>query len=331
MANNNDNPGLLSMPSNNVIMKNEIAILLITLLFFGCKTTKDINNLSSDKSCLYPIGENDKWGYANTDGEKIIQPKYESVDFFYQGIALVKKNGKYGYLNKDGSWRLKPKYDTATSFFSNYALVTIKRDTFYIDKKGRKMKKNKCYPGDAGGCEFIAPANPDDYFILKDGKYEFMYKYYIKDDTAKYTESIDTSNLRIDEVIEFGNENILLKKDNKYGLFEIYKNTRIIINGNKHLNNKESARKEVAKMITFKYDDVMFERFMGNAVTYAKVKIKNKYGVINSSGYQNIKIEFDSLTIRYGTNMALVEYEPNKFGYISFDGKEFFKRTMKDR
>ena len=152
------------------------------------------------------------------------------------------------------------------------------------------------------------------------------YRYSIKIDASNYVGVIDTSNLRIDEVIPFGNTHVLVKKNDKYGLFDVWSHRRIIIDENTSLNHKSEAHSQLSNLIKFKYDDVIFKRFHENEVKYAKVRIKDKYGVIDSKGDLVLGVEFISLKIEPGWQMALVEFEPNKFGYKKFNGEEFFKR-----
>ncbi len=307
-------------------MKNKIIILISLTFFLGCITSKEVENLSTDKRILYPIGENDNWGFANSEGETVIKPIYEQVDFFRNGLASVKRNGKFGFIKKDGSWHIKAKYDSSTSFYSNCASVSTEANSFYINRQGRKMKADECYPLAGGGCNIVLPVNPNKFFKLVNGKYELEYKYYVKVDSSNFVEVMDTSNLRVDEIIPFGSNHILLKKNDKYGLFDIWSHRRIIINRKITLNHEREANTQLSKLIAFKYDEVTFKRFHKNKVTYAKVRIMDKYGVIDSRGDLILDLEFDSLEIKLGSQMALVEFEPNRYGYKKFNGKEFFKR-----
>ncbi|MBK7635640.1 MAG: WG repeat-containing protein [Saprospiraceae bacterium] len=307
-------------------MKNKIAIIIGISLFLGCITPKDVENLSIDKRLLYPIGENNKWGYANSEGQTVIEPIYEKVEFFINGLASVKINGKYGFIKKDGNWHIKAKYDSSTSFISNWASVSIGDNSFFINRREKKLKVNECNPIDGGGCNIVLPANPNKFFKIFNGKYDLGFKYYVKVDTSDIIEVIDTSNLKIDEIIPYGNSHILIRKNDKYGLFDIWSHKRIIIDEGISSNHKREAHSQLSNLIEFKYDDVIFKMFLENEVSYAKVRIKDKYGVINSRGDLVLPIEFDSLDIKPGWQMALVEFEPNKFGYKKFDGKEFFKR-----
>jgi len=103
-----------------------------------------------------------KWGFVDKSGEWIIQPEYESVGSFSEGLAPVKntsgdwifidkegkvvlssykkplsfseglaaackpKNDTYGYIDRSGNWIIKPQFDNAYSFADGVALVKKK-------------------------------------------------------------------------------------------------------------------------------------------------------------------------------------------------------------
>ena len=60
---------------------------------------------------LAPVKMDGKWGFIDKNGVMIIQPKYDYVAGFSNGLSLVgiKNWGKLGYINKDGvevySWQ----------------------------------------------------------------------------------------------------------------------------------------------------------------------------------------------------------------------------------
>ena len=51
---------------------------------------------------LAQIHLNDKYGFINKSGTKVIPCKYDLVYSFHDGRARVQLNGKYGYVNKSG-------------------------------------------------------------------------------------------------------------------------------------------------------------------------------------------------------------------------------------
>lgn len=73
---------------------------------------------------------NGKWGYINTHGREVLSCEYEHVDdYFYCGLALVKKDGKYGYVDKRGELRIVCEYDDASFFVDNMA--SVKKNGFW--------------------------------------------------------------------------------------------------------------------------------------------------------------------------------------------------------
>ncbi|TYQ14888.1 UNVERIFIED_CONTAM: WG repeat protein [Acetivibrio alkalicellulosi] len=55
-----------------------------------------------------PIIENFKWGFIDTNGELLIEHKFDEVGDFYKGIARVRMGEKWGYINTSGDYIWKP-------------------------------------------------------------------------------------------------------------------------------------------------------------------------------------------------------------------------------
>jgi hypothetical protein len=50
---------------------------------------------------MIPV-KNDKWGYLNTSGKLVIPQKYDEVNLFHEGYAIVRANGMYFIIDKQG-------------------------------------------------------------------------------------------------------------------------------------------------------------------------------------------------------------------------------------
>lgn len=48
---------------------------------------------------LIAVCQNEKWGYANSNGEIVIAPEYEEARSFSNGLAAVKNGNKWGFIN----------------------------------------------------------------------------------------------------------------------------------------------------------------------------------------------------------------------------------------
>lgn len=51
-----------------------------------------------------------RWGVIDTAGQFIVQPTYEEIKPFAEGMAAVKHGGKWGFIGSDGQEKIKPAY-----------------------------------------------------------------------------------------------------------------------------------------------------------------------------------------------------------------------------
>lgn len=78
---------------------------------------------------LIPYHDNGagKWGYADTTGKVVIQPKWGSVAFFFYQHAAVAVNNKWGAIDKNGKQIIQPQYDE----------IKIDEQVIKVNKKNR--------------------------------------------------------------------------------------------------------------------------------------------------------------------------------------------------
>jgi len=87
------------------------------------------------------------WGYIDKNGEFVIEPKFQDIGKFSEGLASATINEgfderKYGYIDKTGNFVIEPKYDWAPPFENGFAYVNIPSDSIngkwgYINKTGK--------------------------------------------------------------------------------------------------------------------------------------------------------------------------------------------------
>jgi len=84
-----------------------------------------------------------KWGFINKSGEIVINPQFDYVYDFRDGLCLVavKKENmndySYGFIDKEGIFVINPQFEDASSFDHGNAVVSIDGKNYgYIDKKG---------------------------------------------------------------------------------------------------------------------------------------------------------------------------------------------------
>jgi hypothetical protein len=72
----------------------------------------------------------DKYRMIDKSSNFIIQPKYEFLEPFYNGLALAGLNRKFGFIDKDNNLCFDFIYDDADSFELGKAKVKIKEVSF---------------------------------------------------------------------------------------------------------------------------------------------------------------------------------------------------------
>ena len=80
-------------------MKRALMILLLLLL--------SVSTIAYSEEALFPACDrNGKWGYINTQGERVVKYQWDDALAFSGGYACVKKGGKWGMhiVKKDGKW-----------------------------------------------------------------------------------------------------------------------------------------------------------------------------------------------------------------------------------
>lgn len=84
------------------------------------------------------IKENDKYGFINSEGEIVIECKYDTADPFHNGIARVGLNNQSTYINKQGN-TLFSFDDGAERFYSGLLEITDNDFYGYVDTSGKKV------------------------------------------------------------------------------------------------------------------------------------------------------------------------------------------------
>src|SRR5690606_32653172 len=83
---------------------------------------------------LYPKAEDNKYGYLDKSGKKIIPAFYDRAGSFKEGLAVVEVNSKYGFIDEKGKQVIPIKFIKASSFNESLAAVKIFNNTTSIDK-----------------------------------------------------------------------------------------------------------------------------------------------------------------------------------------------------
>jgi hypothetical protein len=70
------------------------------------------------------------------EGNWAVSPDYDSVGWFWEGMASVQKDNKYCYIDKNGELAIDLNFDMAWHFSNDVAAVSINSMIGLIDKRG---------------------------------------------------------------------------------------------------------------------------------------------------------------------------------------------------
>lgn len=86
---------------------------------------------------IYQIAVDKKFGFVKSDGQVLVSPRYEFVNDFSEGLALVADPNYIGYIDRDGKTVIPFSYDEGSDFHGG--LATVQKDGRYgvVDFRGK--------------------------------------------------------------------------------------------------------------------------------------------------------------------------------------------------
>ena len=91
---------------------------------------------------FYSLQKDGKCGLANKAGKVIIPILYDQVNpYFDEGLASFKLQNKYGFIDSTGKIKIQPAYEEVESFYQGLTVVTIAGKNFLINKAGKQLNK----------------------------------------------------------------------------------------------------------------------------------------------------------------------------------------------
>ena len=110
-----------------------------------------------DSSNPILVMKNGLWGLIDTHENILIEPKYDCIERFINGFAIVKKNGLHGFVNNKGVEIVSLKYTQAEPFtFIKYAFVACGRRYGIIDENGNIADIMEKVKPDTNASEILA-------------------------------------------------------------------------------------------------------------------------------------------------------------------------------
>ncbi|MCM3873100.1 MAG: WG repeat-containing protein [Pyrinomonadaceae bacterium] len=285
-------------------------------------------NRPSESNALFPIEQNSRWGYIDSLGKIVIEPRFEAAGEFSHGLAPVEIDAKWGFINETGELVVKAQYSGAHEFSEGLARVQVGGDKYgmygkwgFIDETGRMVieprygELNGVGDGDSDFHEGLAMFEIDRKkgFIDKAGSVviapRFEYAYHFSEGLASVCEGLDKWGY-IDQTGQWA---ILPKLD--WGSLFSEGLAPVTLNGVCGYVDRTGDLKLKPKFKEGEDCATVWGSFDGGL---SRWKVGDKYGYIDRSGQFVIKPEFD-LTFNFSEGMAFV-VKDGKYGFINQAG-----------
>ncbi|TYA73939.1 WG repeat-containing protein [Seonamhaeicola marinus] len=143
---------------NVIASKGETHGIIIEGKFQAISGAQKIWDFSVNKDYTY-AKKDDLWGFIDNKGNWIVEPKYDKVRAFKNGLAPVAKNKKWGYINLKGEEIIPLKFKDAEIFSTDgLAPVKINKLWGFVNSKGDLVIEDK-YAITAGGFSIFQKNN----------------------------------------------------------------------------------------------------------------------------------------------------------------------------
>lgn len=221
---------------------------------------------------------NNKWGHIDKRGAFVVQPIYDFVTSFSEGLSAAKvggEKGRIGYIDQSGRVIINFQFRDALPFQGGKALVcTVSGECYYIDRAGRRVDRPSLKEGQ-----------------LKPEKNPEFNRYGFVDRSGNYVVPPV-----FEDAFSFCNEFAVVKKGNVWGVID--KLGRLVVDP--------------------QFDDA--NSCWGTEYKrYNAVQIGDLWGVVDVSGAYIIAPRFKM--IRLGQSEWFAARESDLFGYIDEKGK----------
>lgn len=105
---------------------------------FGCLIAA-YHPAYGQKDTMYPILEDGLFGFINSSGEVIIEPKYDGAKMSSEGLAAVRLGYSWGFVDLQDSVRIAPQFSSVFPFSDGIARVQSGQYWTFIDRNGERI------------------------------------------------------------------------------------------------------------------------------------------------------------------------------------------------
>ena len=115
---------------------------------------------------LYPVVENELWGFADSTGKVLIPYQFNDAEYFSENLALVQIDGRKGFINKNGFRVVLPIFKEAEAFTNGLAIVETDSASGIINPRGEWVVKPIYYSISGPYGNFYRVENGEKYGVI---------------------------------------------------------------------------------------------------------------------------------------------------------------------
>ncbi len=277
-----------------------VILTILSLLIFGCANNK----------LVAPVKFDGKYGFIEKNGNWHLEPRFDSLGNFTNGLADTYKNGKAGLINTKGEQIIPNEFDFIGNISDKRILVLLNNKYNFSDRNGNFISNE--YYEDAqdysnGRASIKYSKNEKWGYIDKKGN--------LKIDTI-YDYAYDFHNRKAEVAIK--NQSFIINKNGKVidtlknDYVKTIKKLRLIGNSDRGtLGRINRSGDTIMKGIYTSFGYVQKDKFWFNK--------QGKYGLADTLGTILIKPIYDYLTYFSDNGLAMTK-KGDKFGFINENG-----------
>jgi hypothetical protein len=89
-------------------MKKTILLVICIIILFVSITSCLKSSKQKEDVSLFQIVQHSKYGFIDKTGKIVVNPQFDEVSGFSEGLSGVKLSGKWGFIDKTGKYVWNP-------------------------------------------------------------------------------------------------------------------------------------------------------------------------------------------------------------------------------
>ena len=117
----------------------------------------------------------EQWGFADSSGRVVLEPRFDEFQGFSEGIGRVVKNGLWGFVDEEGRVVVEPRFKAAYWFSEGLSCVRLDDSTWgYVDRSGTVVSDSRYEYLAVSFVEGLAPAKRGTKWGYVDKTFKFV-------------------------------------------------------------------------------------------------------------------------------------------------------------